>query len=798
MKMRKILSFVLVLSLVLGSFSMAFAATPSTGLSDIAGIANEDAIQVNNDLGIIKGFPDGSFKPEQLVNRAEFAAMITRALAVPESALAGYTSTTFKDTAGYGWAVPYLAFAQSKGIMIGDGMGNAMPGRTINVNEAMTMVLRALGYVNHSSVLVGNWPSNYVTVAQNVGLYDDVAAAFSVDRANAAQIIYNALTVQKVAVNADGETRYLTANNSTAAATLLNTGLGAEAKDAAVITGSEDSSINLKPYVGAYAVTYVKDNEVIAIGEVKSEFITGKYTSSTGIIKMDGVEYKLANTATVGAVGYIFDNGDASTIATTTAIGTFDGQTVKIAVDKTGKTVNKLYSIATWAVNDARVVDKADLEGIEDNELLAYDFAENDDDEIDLKSFELVGVNSLNDIKVDNVVYVYANGTPEIAKVAVGTKVVEGKVTEIDGSKYVVGGVKYESAYNATSNTLAKNSIPAVGTDVELYLDFEGKVFDWDTTAATADKYAVAKFYQSAGIDDAKIKLYTTEDSTKTFNIDDDADVTGTMATGTDASVLVGYALDKDGKIETLDFTATTVPAATVVTLQSVSVINIGGQTKVVAKDAVVFTNATTAAVGDLDITTLDKVANDEDLNGLDVFQYITNTKGEVVAMVIDADAASKTDTEAYGVFHKVTSVLNSSDDTVQRLQGYVDGAAFDKQTTKSNTFTGVITSVALYTVEFDADGMVKLTSPVTATAAGATIAAINDARTAVQANTTGGAWYALASDVVVYEVTDPGTSDIAYRATSVNSLRAANNYVMWLYDTDTDNAGYEVIIFTK
>lgn len=44
MKMRKILSFVLVLSLVLGSFSMAFAADSSAGLTDISGIANEDAI----------------------------------------------------------------------------------------------------------------------------------------------------------------------------------------------------------------------------------------------------------------------------------------------------------------------------------------------------------------------------------------------------------------------------------------------------------------------------------------------------------------------------------------------------------------------------------------------------------------------------------------------------------------------------------------------------------------------------------------------------------------------------------
>ncbi|MDD4630485.1 MAG: S-layer homology domain-containing protein, partial [Eubacteriales bacterium] len=161
--MRKVLSFVLVLSLVLGSFSMAFAADTSAGLSDVSGIANEDAIQVAYDLNIVTGNPDGTFQPEKAVNRAEFAAMITRALAIPDSALAGYTTTSFKDTTGYGWAVPYLAFCQSKGIMLGDGYGNAMPGRTISVNEAMTMALRAIGYTANSSLLVGAWPANYVS-----------------------------------------------------------------------------------------------------------------------------------------------------------------------------------------------------------------------------------------------------------------------------------------------------------------------------------------------------------------------------------------------------------------------------------------------------------------------------------------------------------------------------------------------------------------------------------------------------------------------------------------------------------
>ena len=77
--MKKVLSFVLVLTLVLGSFSMVFAAPAHTALSDVAGTANEQAITVVNDLGIVEGYTDGTFKPDNNVTRAEFAKMLVSA-----------------------------------------------------------------------------------------------------------------------------------------------------------------------------------------------------------------------------------------------------------------------------------------------------------------------------------------------------------------------------------------------------------------------------------------------------------------------------------------------------------------------------------------------------------------------------------------------------------------------------------------------------------------------------------------------------------------------------------------------
>ena len=70
--MKKVLSFVLVLSMILGSFGMAFAAAPS----DVVGKDYEDAVNVLMELGVVEGYKDGTFRPEKVVTRAEMAAMI--------------------------------------------------------------------------------------------------------------------------------------------------------------------------------------------------------------------------------------------------------------------------------------------------------------------------------------------------------------------------------------------------------------------------------------------------------------------------------------------------------------------------------------------------------------------------------------------------------------------------------------------------------------------------------------------------------------------------------------------------
>jgi hypothetical protein len=809
--MRKVLSFVLVLTLVLSSFSMAFAATPAqAGLSDIAGNANAEAITVNFNLGIIDGMGDGTFAPDAAVTRAQFAAMMTRALAVPDSALAGYTSTSFKDTTGYGWAVPYLAFCQSKGIMIGDGNGNAMPGKTVSVNEAMAMVLRAIGYTNNSAALVGVWPANYVSLAQNNALYDDVATAVGVTRANAAQIIYNALTVDKVEVSADGTTKTLTGKS------MLTTGLDCTSEENVVISGDEDSLINLKAFIGQkVTVYYNSDDEIIAIAGVASDALVGEIAVDGQIVETNATTGAMA----ISPAGVIF-NGDDDVDYTFKGTPEFfnyyvNGQlesaadapfaitsddSITINGDISGKTIKGISSVTRWVVDNAKKVGTADINQIKDGSLLTADFSTLKDGSIDTNSFDLVGVKSLNDIKADNVVYVYEKGqTGDIVKVEVGTSVIEGKVTttKSSGTKIIVNGTTYEKA--GVTGATALTSIKA-GDEVKLYLDVNGDVFKFDVTSGKTDKYAVVMDNDTKY---DKVKLYTSDDDSAWYEYTSDvnaAAVTTDAATGIQNLSLVAYSLDKDGKVD--NATNGGVNVATNATVSGLTLKTDAPASYKINSDAIVY-GVTGGA-----IETVTTIGNVDTLTALGDIAFVLDGDGNVAAILVNNDFTSKTNTDSYAVISEVNSTENADADSVQQVIGFMDGAALDKLTNDDNTADGVDTVAAgLYKVAFDADGAIKTVTAQT-TANGADGLAnlttpggyvVND----IDGNNiqlTGGGvtsdWQAIDKDAKVYRAIYKDGELDSYKLSDMSAIN--KGYFAMLYNTvnEDDSNGYDVVVY--
>lgn len=825
--MRKVLSFVLVLSLVLGSFSMAFAATPASGLSDIAGITNEDAIQVNYDLGIVTGNPDGTFLPTKAVTRAEFAAMITRALAIPESAIAGYTTSSFKDTVGYGWAVPYLAFCQSKGIMLGDGAGNAMPGRTISTNEAMTMVLRAIGYTANSAKLVGSWPSNYVTIAQNEGLYDDVAAVVNVDKANAAQIIYNALTVQKVAVNSDGETKFLD-NGKTGtdyvAYNMLNTGLNCSSTKE-VVSFDNDALVNTTKFVGAWAEVYKnKDGDIVAIKPI-STFLTGKFKAGDyGTFKADGVEYTFKPTSTTVAS----INNAKVTVATSTstvAAVTADNTTVTLAVKVSGKTITDVYSVAKWTVTKHDKVASSDLATLKNEKLLGKEFYKDNDGEIDAKAFQLVGVKTVNDIKADNIVYVYTlnnESSSKIVKVAVGTEVVEGMVQSYNSKddEFKINGKTYA---NSGTTGDADDSIAAsnVANEVKVWLDGYGEGYTFEVTKGQANNYAVVTGANNTSGYDNIVKLVTADGSSKSYTFDMDEVTSTTAALGQ----IVGYSLDKDGVIDGFAnaITGTTKACITLDSSDGLIVNNTKAlkygngspsSSAVIASDVVVFTYAkggasgtNFAGIGDVKVSSIDKVKTGENIVVASAAALYLDKDGKVVAMLIPAAKATKSDDSLYAVINGVSATANSDNDKVFELTGWANGAEFTKLTDGKNVETGFGTYIQLYKLGTDANGTINSVKLV-GTAYDSTAASTAFSSTSGVVVKSAGSGYikvstgalgfnngeviAISSNAKYYEVTYDGASIDEY--TDFSGTPAEGDMV-WVFDTDDDADGYDVVI---
>lgn len=114
--------------------------TKTNSFSDVkAGAWYNNAVSTLANAGIINGYSDGTFRPDQNITRAEFSAMIGRMFS------AEYVgSPIFGDTNGH-WAEDFISLLAKLGIINGDENGNANPDANLTRAEAAAMCNRLLG-----------------------------------------------------------------------------------------------------------------------------------------------------------------------------------------------------------------------------------------------------------------------------------------------------------------------------------------------------------------------------------------------------------------------------------------------------------------------------------------------------------------------------------------------------------------------------------------------------------------------------------------------------------------------------
>ncbi|MBB6637732.1 S-layer homology domain-containing protein [Cohnella thailandensis] len=136
---------------------------------DIAGHWAEKEIQDGLARGWVNGYPNGTFLPNKAVSRAEFAVMLSQALNLAD----GEPLTFADRVSIPAWASQAAASVVKAGILSGYGDHTFRPNENITREEATAMLARAAGLAAASTprtsfaddAAIGNWAKSYVQAA---------------------------------------------------------------------------------------------------------------------------------------------------------------------------------------------------------------------------------------------------------------------------------------------------------------------------------------------------------------------------------------------------------------------------------------------------------------------------------------------------------------------------------------------------------------------------------------------------------------------------------------------------------
>ena len=185
--MKRILCIVFALLLALPALAQP--------IGDVTDADTLGAIRFLQNAGVFDAsYPDGRFRPNDTLTRAEFCRMAVSAAGVSDLAY-HRTYTVFPDIRATNWALPYVnAAVRELKIVTGRADGTFGPGNAITLGEAATILVRLLGYGDED--VGANWPYSYLNRAQELGITAGLAHLphrSAITRAQAATMFYTTL-----------------------------------------------------------------------------------------------------------------------------------------------------------------------------------------------------------------------------------------------------------------------------------------------------------------------------------------------------------------------------------------------------------------------------------------------------------------------------------------------------------------------------------------------------------------------------------------------------------------------------
>lgn len=269
MRTRHILSAALSAALVLGALPF-----PSARAAEAVDL--DEAVAALTTLGIVAGYSDGLYHGEDSLTRGQFCklAVLTEGHG-DQVAVSAYRSL-FSDVPAANWAAPYVNLAHEEGLVSGRGDGSFGVDDPVTLGEAVTVVLRLLGYTDED---VGPfWPEDHISKAAKLELLDGIGtdANAALTRGQAAQLLYAAL----LGDNKEGEVQALSlASKSVEQVILLD-------RDAEAPTGT----LHTAQVYADGAIAYYEQSAVLADSFVgrRGTLLLNKSGKVMGFLPSDG------------------------------------------------------------------------------------------------------------------------------------------------------------------------------------------------------------------------------------------------------------------------------------------------------------------------------------------------------------------------------------------------------------------------------------------------------------------------------------------------------------------------------
>ena len=719
-KAKKLTSFILSACMTIGFGATSFAALPS----DATDSKYKDAIEVLGALEIMVGDAEtGAFRPNDTIKRSEFAKVAVTSMGLGSVAESSEHATKYPDVVENHWANGYINVATNQGIVIGDDQGNFRPDDTITYAEAATVLVRLIGHTP-AAEKKGGFPTGYISVASQQGITKNAVAGndTAVERGMVAQMTNNALTVNKMEQTSFGGDESYEIVDKTLLSDELNTQI-IKGQITAVGTSSLTGTSTLRDdEIRIGDQVYEVENKAMAqasrlLGFNVEAYVREDDNKDQKLIlaraeKNKNASIKIAvddiDTITEGEMLTIEYWNDKENDTKTQSINVsgsakylFNGKAISYDVNELKPASGSLtvldhdrddvYDVVFIESYENYVVDEV----IESSNRITDKYGKSslvlDPENKDVKFVLTRGGQeiSIKDLKEWDVLSVATSKDKSIVIVEATTKSITGRGEEQHGDKLVINGEEYRVAANYPNEINLNDE----GT---FYLDKDNNIAAVDATSVLSSNYAyLVGADLTSGFDKyLQIKVFNKNGEVKLITSGEKIKFNGT-ANKTPAEVLdalngddtvvdqclVTFETNSDGVLTQLrtakDNTATGAIDKTSFTLNAKDTLKYRAASKKLGSynvndNTIVFDIPS----GETDPTkfSIEKISLFEDATEYDVSVYdVGEDLTAKVIVVTNSNGVANLEASAV-VVEKISSTLNSDNETVERLYAFVDG----------------------------------------------------------------------------------------------------------------------------